>query len=127
SLDNARPDGKYCGVNNELIVLREEGCYADFTLPCAPDPSQTRTINSIYYATDDPVRPKSHDRGTPVTVGVPPSGDLMIVQGPLGLDWGNRKYGLLPRIENADVRASMPPSPARVDRWVRAGIHVAGR
>lgn len=127
SLDNARPDGKYCGVNNELIVLREEGCYADFTLPCAPDPSQTRTINSIYYATDDPVRPKSHDRGTPVTVGVPPTGDLMIVQGPLGLDWGNRKYGLLPRIENADVRASMPPSPARVDHWVRAGIHVAGR
>jgi hypothetical protein len=62
-----------------------------------------------------------------VTVGVPATGDLMIVQGPLGLDWGNRKYGLLPRIENADVRASMPPTPARVDQWVRAGIHVAGR
>jgi len=127
ALDNARPDGKYCGVNNELIVLREEGCYADFTLPCAPDPSQTRTINSIYYATDDPERPKSHDRGVPVAVGVPPTGDLMIVQGPLGLDWKNRKYGLLPRIENADVRASMPPTPARVDHWVRTAIHVAGR
>ena len=127
ALDNARPDGKYCGVNNELIVLREEGCYADFTLPCAPDPSQTRTINSIYYAADDPQRPKSHDRGVRVAVGRPASGDLMIVQGPLGLDWRQRKYGLLPRIENADVRASMPPRLARVDQWIRAGIHVAGR
>src|SRR4051812_38897490 len=62
ALDNSYPDGTRCGVNNELIVLREEGCYADFTFPSAPDPCQTRTINSIYYATDDPERPKSHDR-----------------------------------------------------------------
>jgi len=60
-------------------------------------------------------------------VGRPASGDLMIVQGPLGLDWKNRKYGVLPRIENADVRASMPPTPARVDQWIKAGIHVTGR
>ena len=36
SLCNSRPDGRYCGVNNELDVLRETGCYADFTLPSAP-------------------------------------------------------------------------------------------
>jgi len=127
ALDNARPDGRYCGINNELIVLREEGCYADFTLPCAPDPCQTRTINAIYYATDDPLHPKSHNTGSPVTVGGKPIGDLMLVQGPLGLNWQNRKYGLLPRIENADVRASNPPTEDRVDAWVRAGIHVVGR
>jgi hypothetical protein len=127
ALDNARPDGKYCGINNELIVLREEGCYADFTLPCAPDPSQTRTINSIYYATDDPDHPKSHDIGTAVCVGGRQTGDLMIIQGPLGLMWHNRKFGLLPRIENADVRTAMLPTPERVDSWVRAGIHVRGR
>ena len=127
ALDNARPDGRFCGINNELTVLREEGCYADFTLPCAPDPSQTRTINSIYYATDDPLRPKSHDTGVAVRVGGQPTGDLMIVQGPLGLMWHKRKYGLLPHIESADVRTSIQPTPERVDAWVRTRIHVAGR
>jgi hypothetical protein len=127
ALDNARPDGRFCGINNELIVLREEGCYADFTLPCAPDPSQTRTINSIYYATDDPLRPKSHDSGTAVRVGGRADGDLMIIQGPLGLNWHRRKFGLLPRIESGDVRAALEPTPTRVDDWVRTGIHVVGR
>ena len=127
ALDNSRPDGRWCGVNNELTVLAEEGCYADFTLPSVPDATQTKTVNSIYYATDDPDRPKSHDTGTPVRVGGKPSGHLMIVQGPLGLNWRWRKLGVLPRIENADVRRSSPPRPDRTDLWVRTGIHVAGR
>ena len=50
ALDNSRPDGRCCGVNNELAILRETGCYADFTLPSAPSPAQTAKINSIYYA-----------------------------------------------------------------------------
>lgn len=127
SLDNSRPDGRWCGLNNELILLRELGCYADFTLPSAPSDTQTRTINSIYYATDDPERPKSHDTGTPVRVGGSASGDLMIIQGPLGLNWRERRMGVMPRIENADVRRSCPPTPERVDAWVRTGIHVEGR
>jgi hypothetical protein len=68
ALDNSRPDGRWCGVNNELSVLMETGCYADFTMPSAPAPCQTSTINSIYYAQDDPAAPKEclsrirHDR-----------------------------------------------------------------
>ncbi len=127
ALDNSHPDGIGCGVNNELIVLREEGCYADFTYPSAPDPCQTRTINNIYYATDDPERPKSHDTGVRVRVGGQAVGDLMLIQGPLGLRWGSRKFGIFPRIENADVRTSCPPSIDRIDAWVQTGIHVQGR
>ena len=126
-LDNSRADGRWCGLDNELILLRELGCYADFTLPSAPSDTQTSTINAIYYATDDPLRPKSHDRGLPVRVGGKAHGDLMIVQGPLGLNWRERRLGVLPRIENADVRAGCPPTAARIDAWVRAGIHVEGR
>ncbi len=126
-LDNSRADGRWCGLNNELSLLRDLGCYADFTLPSAPSDTQTATVNSIYYATDDPHAPKSHDRGTPVQVGRKPTGDLLIVQGPLGLNWRNRRKGLLPRIENADVRAGCPPTPDRVDAWIQAGIHVEGR
>lgn len=127
ALDNSHPDGTGCGVNNELIILREEGCYADFTMPAAPDPCQTSTINQIYYATDDPAKPKSHDKGRRVRVGDPAEGDMMILQGPLGFMWRNRKFGVLPRIENADVRTSSPPTPTRIDAWVDTGIHVQGK
>ncbi|MFZ1391997.1 MAG: hypothetical protein WAS23_10455 [Dokdonella sp.] len=127
SLDNSRTDGRWCGINNELILLRELGCYADFTLPSAPSDTQTSTVNAIYYATDDPARPKSHDRGEPVRVGGSAVGDLMIVQGPLALNWRSRRFGIIPRIENSDVRRSCPPTPERVDAWIRTGIHVEGR
>ncbi len=127
ALDNSHPSGRGCGVDNELPILREEGCYADFTLPAAPDPCQTRTINSIYYAAGKPGQRRSHDTGVPVKVGGSPSGDLMIIQGPLGFQWRNRKFGVIPRIENSDVRASSPPTPERIANWVNTGVHVHGR
>jgi len=126
-LDNSRPDGRWCGVNDEITILRELGCFADVTLPSAPSPTQTRKVNSIYYATDDPARPKSHDLGVDVAVGRPPSGDLMIIQGPLLPDWSSRKFGIVPRIDNAAVTGTYPGTPARVDAWVRLGIGVIGR
>lgn len=126
-LDNSGHDGRWCGVNNELLVLRDTGCYADFTFPAAPHESQPQQINSLYYATDDPEMPKSHNRGTPVAVGKEESGDLLLITGPLTLNWKNRKLGFMPRIENADIRASNPPTPDRVDAWVHTNIHVVGR
>lgn len=127
SLDNSRADGRWCGVNDELLVLKHTGCYADFTLPSAPSETQTRKINSIYYATDDPCAPKSHDVGVDVSVGGKPVGDLMIIQGPLSLNWKDRKFGFLPRIEAGDIRSAMPPTDDRVDLWVDANVHVKGR
>ncbi len=126
-LDNSRADGRWCGVNNELQILRETGCYADFTLPSAPSDTQTRQINSIYYATDDPLRPKSHDRGVEARVGGQPTGDLLLIQGPLALNWRERKWGVLPRIEAGDVSGSTRPTPARMDLWVRQRIGVRGQ
>ncbi len=91
------------------------GCYADFTLPSAPSETQTRKINSIYYATDDPKRPKSHNKGREARVAWEPVGDLLLIQGPLALNWRNRKAGLLPRIENGEISAASPYSPDRVN------------
>lgn len=127
ALDNSRRDGRYCGVNNELTVLKETGCYADFTFPSAPDETQTSRINSIYYATDDPAKPKSHDTGRDVAAGEKPSGDLMIIQGPLTLNWTRRKWGVLPRIEYGNIDSTNPPYPERADRWMEQHIHVKGR
>jgi len=126
ALDNSRRDGDWCGVNNELTVLRDTGCYADFTLPSAPSDTQTRKINSIYYATDVPEKPKSHNTGIDVKKGCPPCGDLMIVQGPLALNWKFRKYHVFPRIENAEVSARNYPTKQRVDLWIKQHISLPG-
>ena len=67
------PDGRSCGVNNELEILRETGCYADFTLPSAPSQTQTRKINSIYYASTIRVDPSRMTGGLTLPAGaVPP-------------------------------------------------------
>lgn len=128
ALDNSHPKGRWCGVNDELTVLRDTGCYADFTMPSAPDPCQTRTMNSIYYAEDDTARPKSHDRGMRAAVDQPaPPEQLLMIQGPLALDWSSRKWGLVPRIENGDLTARRPPTLRRFSLWCSANVHVVGR
>ncbi len=125
-LDNSRPDGRWCGVNDELRVLAETGCYADFTLP-TPDGSQPRRVNAIYRATDDPARPKSHDWGSPLVAGRRVPGDLLLIPGPLGVnlrDWHHRCY---PAIERSDIAHASPVTATRVDFWVRCGVGVRGR
>jgi hypothetical protein len=137
ALDNSHPRGRHCGVRNELAVLIDTGCYADFTMPSAPDPTQTRTINRIYYATPSD-RPKSHDTGQPVRVAPMPSAPfpstppapsprLLMVQGPLLLDWHRRKAGVFPRIENGALTPANPPTVARLHLWMSAGVCVVGR
>ncbi len=127
ALDNSRPDGRWCGVNNELDVLRETGCYADFTFPSAPSRTQPRKINSIYYAIDDPDRPRSHDRGIDVGTGPAPPNGLMLIQGPLLLDWRRRRWGVFPRTEFACLQASQPPHIDRLELWLKARVQVPTR
>jgi len=127
ALDNSRPDGQCCGVNNELDVLRETGCYVDMTLPSAPSATQTRTINSLYYAIDDPERPKSHDRGVAVGKGPVPPESLMLIQGPLVLDWSRRRFGIVPRIENACLQSNQPAHIGRLASWLAARVQVPAR
>jgi hypothetical protein len=117
SLDNSLPGGKLCGLNNEITLLRDMGCYADFTLPAAPTAAQTRIVNSIYWATDDPLKPKSHDTGVPLVPGKPSTGDLLMIQGPLGLRFGeNGRFS--PRIEMGEYAGYDLPSRARARTWL---------
>lgn len=127
ALDNSRKDGRWCGLNNEISLLRDTGCYADFTLPCSPADGQTRKTNSIYFAYDDPERPKSHDRGRDVVFGGKSSGDLLMIQGPLMLNWRRRALGFLPGIENGDVSLANQVTRERIRLWIAAGISVRGR
>lgn len=128
ALCNSRPDGRWCGVDQELSVLQQSGCYADFTLPSAPSNTQTQIINRIYYAQDIPGQCKSHNRGILARVGMtPPKDHLLMIQGALVPDWKNRKLGVFPRIENSDLHAGRPPAWKRFQDWIRAGIHVQGK
>jgi len=127
ALDNSRADGRRCGVNNELDVLQSAGCYADMTFPSAPSTTQPPTINAIYRALDDPHKPRSHDYGIPLRAGVAAGDGLLMIQGPLVLDWTRKKFGFLPRLENGCLQASQPPSIRRLDNWLRASVRVQGR
>jgi hypothetical protein len=124
ALDNSRPDGRWCGLNNELTLLRALNCYADFTMPSAPDPCQTSLVNAIYWAVDDPRRPKSHDRGPLVTVGaVPPTDALLCVQGPLAIR-PHPRWRILPSLEVGELAGYAPPAADRAARWLDAAPRV---
>lgn len=128
ALCNSRPDGLCCGVNEEITILRQTGCYADFTMPSAPSNTQTSTINSIYYAWDRPGQTKSHDTGQISAVGkTPPAESLLMIQGPLLPSWSRPKWGIFPRIENADLHDTRPPTLDRLKLWIKANIHVQGK
>lgn len=123
ALDNSRPE--YCGVNDELTVLRETGCYGDFTFPSLYA-AQPRRVNALYRAVDDPRAPKSYDDGPLMEAGRRPAPDeFAMITGPIGLR-PRRRFPFF-SVEDADVTGEGPGTPARVRSWVNTGIHVAGR
>jgi hypothetical protein len=125
-LANARADGRWCGVDEELQLLHDTGCYADYTFPAAPDESQPAVVNQIYWPEGDLTRRRAFDAGTPARVGVRRSDRLLMIEGPLGFALRPGRL-LAPRIENAAVTGQDPATPARVRSWVNQGIGVAGR
>ena len=40
--------GRCCGVDEEMQILADTGCYADFTLPAIPYQAQVPRINAVY-------------------------------------------------------------------------------
>jgi len=115
ALDNSHPAGIGCGVTGEIELLRDLGCYADFTMPSIPSPTQGRVINQVYWCTGTPGRPKAFDRGIEATVGGGTQGDLLMITGPLGLRYTGR---LVPRMEMGEIAANDLPTEYRVRRWL---------
>lgn len=129
SLDNSVGTA-CCGINNELKILSQEGCYADFTFPSPGGFDQPRKINTIYYSVDDPEKPKSYDNGVDVEVGKPASGDLMIFEGPLTVNWRDWGHIFYPRIEDGQIQGQpfgYEVTPNRIDEWVRTAIRIKGQ
>jgi hypothetical protein len=114
-------------VNDEIDILRETGCYADFTLPSYPSTAQIRTINSLYYAVDDPQKPRSHETGFAAGTGPVPENSLLLIQGPLVLTWRRRGRLVLPAIENGCLQGSQPATIERLAAWLKARVQVPTR
>ena len=124
-LNNSGRDGEDCGVNDETSILMETGCYADFTMPCAPHPAQCRKVNSIYYTLPSKA-PRAHDSGVDSQAGKSAPHGLLMIQGPLNLNRRSRKWGLIPRVESADVSSYNPPDDMRTSLWLESHVHVTG-
>jgi hypothetical protein len=121
ALNNSLPHGQNCGVNDELSILQETGCYADFTFPSTvrSNPAQ---INSIYYADVALHQPKSYNVGVLARAGAGPQAGLLMIQGPVQPVWVNGKLTFGDCISNR-----RQPTRKLIDAWVGTSIHVVGK
>ena len=124
SLANGRPDGKWCGVDDELPMLHELGCYVDLTFPSAPDPCQPDKVNQIYWPVGDLTKRRCYEHGERARVGKHHEDRLLMITGPLAFA---RKGSSGIRIENGSITGDDPPTAERVATWLKQGIHIEGR
>ena len=120
SLDNGSRDPSKKWLQYGNWRASRLGLFLPITrFPAIGNRAQPRMVNSLYYADDCP-QPKSYDRGTPVSVHGS-TGDLMICQGPVFVDWR------MPYIETAAIESFALPKASRMNGWLNANVHVAGR
>ena len=120
--------GRFCGVDGEMQILADTGCYADLTLASAPDESQVSMINKIYECGFPLVEKVPHRRGKSLEVGRGSTQLPMILTGPLVFNWTRRIKGLpVPRLEDGALVNNQPMDLARFRRWKNANITVKGR
>lgn len=120
--------GKYCGVNDEMQILADTGCYADFTLPSAPDETQVPITNKIYECGLPLSESIPHRKGYSVKVSGKAPQLPLIFTGPLVMNWTRRLHGFpFPRIEEGALAANQPGDLMRLNRWMSANVTVKGK
>ncbi|MFZ1919713.1 MAG: hypothetical protein WAU58_19225 [Terriglobales bacterium] len=120
--------GWLCGVDSEMQILAETGCYADMTMPASiMSPAQTAKINSLYECALPLDQTAPHRKGHDLTVGRAPKIFPLIVQGPLVADVAGVLRGGRGAIENGEISGSRPMTLGRLQVWKQAQIRVAGR
>lgn len=120
--------GRFCGVDSEMQVLAETGCYADFTLPTGVlHPAQTAKMNSVYQCGGALDQAAPHQTGADLTVGRTPRVFPLIVQGPLLTDFARSRRAFRPMFETGAITAPNPMTLERLALWKQARIRVAGR
>jgi len=120
--------GRTCGVDSEMQILAETGCYADFTMPSGFwHPAQTEKINSVYECALPLDQAAPHRKGRDLVVGRAPQIFPLVVQGPLVTDLRRTLRSARPAFDNGALTTSMPPTLHRFSLWKQAQVRVLGR
>lgn len=120
--------GRFCGVDDEMEILRDTGCYADMTLPSAPDQSQVAVINQIYECALPIGQAVPHRQGNRIAANGKEPQLPLIFTGPLVFNWTRRIKGIpVPRIDDGALTANQSLDAARFERWRSANVTVAGQ
>ena len=121
-------NGYACGVDNEMQILAETGCYVDMTYPTAAfHPAQIAKLNSLYECALPLDQAAPHRRGRKLQDGRPVTVFPFIVQGPWMLDFDRNSQSGLGRLDNGALTGRNAPSLRRLALWKKAAIAVAGR
>jgi len=121
-------DGHACGVDSEMKILAETGCYSDFTLPTGLlHPAQTAKINSVYECALPLEQAAPHRKGRDLIVGRSPEILPLMVQGPLVTDRKRSLSSMRLILETGAITRPNPPTLHRLSLWKQARVHVEGR
>ncbi|MGD0414431.1 MAG: hypothetical protein ABSA80_03660 [Terriglobales bacterium] len=120
--------GRFCGVDSEMQILAETGCYADLTMPSAPwDPAQIERINSVYECALPFDQAAPHREGHDLVAGRMPRRFPLIVQGPLVTDFRRTLRSARPALDNGAITRFKPATLHRLSLWKQAQVRVLGR
>src|SRR5206468_1026119 len=110
--------GFACGVDDEMRILAETGCYVDMTYPTSAfHPAQVAKLNSMYECGSSLEKRAPHRRGDLLRAGRPVSTLPFLIQGPWALDFNRQSRNGVGRIEDGALTAANPPSMRRLRLW----------
>ncbi|MDO5576655.1 MAG: hypothetical protein Q4F84_06205, partial [Fibrobacter sp.] len=116
----------FTNTNKRLLLLKDTGCYADYSFPSDTNIIVPPLINSIYFANVNTNKSRQNQTNYAAAKNVWSEKDLLFVQGPLFLNWNKRFWSMVPRIENGSLSHLNHFTSGRADLWVKKGIHVSG-
>lgn len=121
-------DGFACGVDSEMQILAETGCYVDMTFPTsALHSAQISKINAMYECALPLNERAPHRVGNDLRTGRSITRFPFVVQGPWAIDFDREARNGIGRVENSALTAVNPPSMRRWRLWKNAAISVVGR
>jgi hypothetical protein len=120
--------GRFCGVNSEMQILAETGCYADLSMPSGMwHPAQIAKTNSLYECALPLDQPAPHRQGRDLLAGRVPDTFPLMIQGPLITDIRRTLRTARPVLENGGITGANPPTMHRYSLWKQAQVRVCGR
>jgi hypothetical protein len=120
--------GRLCGVDSEMQILAQTGCYADLTMPSGfLHPAQIEKINSVYECALPLDQTAPHRQGHDLAAGRAPTTFPLMIQGPLLTDLRSSLRSARPVLENGGITAANPATMHRISLWKQAQVRVDGR